>query len=121
MGEEIQRWFDKAKDDLKKARDNFEMGNYDLTSYLCQQAIEKSLKSVLIKRTKSFPKIHDLVKLGKSVKLNKDLLEGCKRLNSVYIESRYPDVSSDKFTKEESQEDIKITEEILEWAKKQLS
>lgn len=120
MEEEIRKWFDKAKDDLKKAKDNFGIGNYDLTSYLCQQAVEKALKSLLIKNTKKFPKIHDLVRLGELVKIDKNLLDGCKRLNPIYLQTRYPDVSEDTYTKEDSLGDIKIAEEILEWIRKRL-
>ena len=67
MKEETKNWIDSANKDLKKARDNFNIGNYDITSFLCQQAVEKALKSILIQRTNEFPKIHDLVRLGKLV------------------------------------------------------
>ena len=118
MREETKKWFEKAKDDLKKAKDNFKMCNYDLTSFLCQQAVEKSLKAVLIERTKKFPKIHDLVRLGELVSLNKKLLKNCEKLSPVYIETRYPDIGEEDYTQEESAEDIKIAEKILKWATK---
>jgi len=68
--EEFERWFEKAKDDLRKAGDNFDIGNFDLSSFLCQQSVEKVLKAILIKRTKQFPKIHDLVRLCRLVKID---------------------------------------------------
>lgn len=120
MGKEFERWFISAKKDLKKAKDNLNIENYDLASFLCQQAVEKALKSLLIKQTNKFPKIHDLFRLGKLVCIDKDLLESCKKLTTVYTETRYPDVSDEEYTKEESEEDIKITEEILKWVKKKL-
>lgn len=117
---EFERWFISAERDLKKARDNFNIGHYDLTSFLCQQAVEKALKSLLIKQTNKFPKIHDLVRLGNLVNVDKDLLENCKKLTTVYTENRYPDVSVEEYTKEESEDDIEITEKILKWVKKKL-
>ncbi len=56
MREETENWLNKAKDDLRKAKDNFNIKNYDLTSFLCQQAAEKAIKSVLIEKTKKFQK-----------------------------------------------------------------
>ena len=120
MLKEFERWFISARSDLKKAKDNFNIRNYDLTSFLCQQAVEKALKSLLIKQTNKFPRIHDLFRLGKLVYIDKSLLESCKKLTTVSTETRYPDVSIEEYTKGESKEDIKITEEILKWVKKKL-
>lgn len=101
MKQETKKWFEKAKDDLKKAKDNFGIGHYDLASFLCQQAVEKSLKAVLIERKNEFPKIHDLVRLGKLVELDERLLKNCEKLSPVYIGARYPDIE-DKYSSEES-------------------
>jgi len=120
MREETKRWIEKAKDDLKKAKDNFNIKNYDLTSFLCQQAVEKALKAVLIEKTKRFPKIHDLVRLGKLAKIDKKLLKDCEKLTFVYVETRYPDINIRKYDKEEAKEDIKIAERILKWVIKKL-
>jgi len=117
---EFERWIISAERDLKKSKDNLNMGNYDLASFLCQQSVEKALKSLLIKQTKEFPKIHDLVRLGNLVNIDKNLLENCKKLTTVYTGTRYPDISDEEYTKEESEEDIKITEMILKWVKKKL-
>lgn len=120
MKEEVIRWWDKAKDDLKKAKDNWNIKNYDLSSFLCQQAVEKALKAFLIEKTNKFPKIHDLVKLGKLAGLDRDLLKDCERLTFVYTETRYPDASDAKYSKEESERDIQTAEKILKWIGKNL-
>ena len=118
MKEEVKRWWIFAKDDLRKAHDNFNIGNYDLSSFLCQQAVEKALKAVLIKKTNEYPKIHDLVMLGNLADLDKNLLKYCEKLTFVYTETRYPDASYRKYSKEESETDITIAEEILTWIEK---
>jgi deoxyhypusine synthase len=120
MEEEVKRWINSAKDDLRKAKDNFNISNYDLTSFLSHQSVEKSLKAILIKRTKKFPRIHDLVRLGKIVGLDDDMLKDCEELTFVYTETRYPDASTRKYTKNESQEDINIAERILKWVEDNL-
>src|SRR3989338_7724907 len=99
MKEETKLWINRAKTDLKKAKDNFEIKHYDLVSFLCQQSAEKALKAVLIEKTNSFPKIYDLIKLGRSVNIDDDLLKECERLTSGYIETRYPDMPDRKFPK----------------------
>src|SRR3989344_2960716 len=109
MKEEVKRWWNKANDDLRKAKDNLNIKNYDLSSFLCQQAVEKALKALLIEKKGDFPKIHDLFRLGKLVGLDEDLLKYCESLTSVYVETRYPDISNEKYNKEESLKDIKIT------------
>ena len=120
MREEVQRWLNKAEDDLKKAKDNCNIKHYDLASFLCQQTVEKALKAVLIEETKKFPQIHDLVKIGKLVNISEDLLKECEKLTFVYVETRYPDVSNRKYTKRESLEDIESADKILQWVKERL-
>ena len=121
MKEEVERWLNKAKDDLRKAKDNLNIKNYDLTSFLCQQAVEKALKSVLIEKTKEFPKIHDLVRLGKLAEINKELLKECEKLTFVYTETRYPDTSDREYTQQEAEDDIKTAEKIIKWIIERLS
>ena len=120
MNEETSLWIKRAKSDLKKAKDNIGIKHYDLVSFLCQQSAEKSLKAVLIEKTNNFPRIHDLVKLGRLVNIDEILLKECEKLISAYIEARYPDTPDRKFTKLESVKDIKSAEIILKWAKKQI-
>jgi len=120
MKQETKKWIEKARDDLKKAKDNFRIGHYDLASFLCQQAVEKSLKAVLIERKNEFPKIHDLVRLGKLVELDEKFADKLKELTLIYIYTRYPDIPEEKDLISKSAEFIKHTEEILKWVQKNL-
>ena len=120
MREETEKWLKSAREDLRKAEDNFKIKNYDLSSFLCQQTVEKALKAMLIEKTGKFPKIHDLIRLGKLIKIDKNLLEGCEKLTYVYTETRYPDTGEREYTKEESKEDIMIAKNILKWIIKKI-
>jgi len=122
MKEEIKRWLEKAKSDFKQAKDNVHIENYDLASFLSQQATEKALKAYQLKKEKKFSKTHDILFLARRLGLPDGLIEKCDKLNPVYIETRYPDASGqfEDFTKEESLEDILIAEEVLEWIEKNL-
>ena len=76
--EEMERWWKLAKDDLDSAEANFKIKKYYVCAFFSQQAVEKALKSLLLKKTKILIKIHDLVILGREVGLTKDLLNKCE-------------------------------------------
>ena len=120
MREEISNWIRQVKEDLEKAQILFDNKKFDGTAFYCHQAVEKGLKGLLIKKTKEFPKIHDLVRLGRLVDIDSDLLKDCEKLTFVYTETRYPDVSNVKYTKEESEKDIKIAEKVIRWIDEKL-
>ncbi|MBI3051859.1 HEPN domain-containing protein [Candidatus Woesearchaeota archaeon] len=66
MRKEVENWWRQANSDLEKAKVLFKSGNFDGTAFFCQQAAEKSLKALVIVKTKE-KKIesHSLVYLGK--------------------------------------------------------
>ena len=106
--------------DYAAARFNFEGKFYDVAAFLCQQSIEKGLKALRLKRGKKLEKIHDLILLGKSVRLPKRLLNYCKEITAAYIYTRYPGLPRSKDMQKNSKNFIRQTEEILRWIKKRL-
>ena len=124
MKEEAKKWMNLAKDDLKSAQINFDNKQYYVCAFLCQQSVEKALKSLLIKKTGNLLKIHDLVILGKKVDLPEHLLEKCDKLNSVYLDTRYGDLGgklpSKIFTKIISSEFLNSVKEVFRWLEKNI-
>ena len=120
MKEEIKKWIKLSEEDFKTAKANLNIKKYRFASYLCQQAAEKSLKALLLKKTGKIIKIHDLVELGKKVEIEEKFLESLDKLTHTYIESRYPDIPRDKYTIDETKEDIKTTKEIIKWVKENI-
>ncbi len=124
MKEEVKRWWKLAERDFKSAKNNFNSGDYYVASLLCQQSVEKGLKALYLKKFKEIKKIHNLVILAKDLKLPKNLVDMCDKLNPVYIETRYPDVGGElpykKYTRDKSQDDINVAEKILKWLKKKI-
>lgn len=122
MKEEVHRWMKLAKDDLTSAKTNFNNKVYYICVFLCQQSVEKGLKSRLLKKTGKLIKIHDLVILGKKVDLPDELLQKCDELNNVYLDTRYGDVGgklpSKKFKKPNSIRFLNIAKEVLKWLEK---
>lgn len=114
-----------AEDDLEKSRDNLKGKHLDAAAFFAQQAAEKALKALSIENKGLFPKIHDVVALSRIVNAPEEIVEKCKVITPYYIETRYPDFSeqipAEAFSKKEVEEVIKLSEEVLKWAKKSLT
>ncbi len=116
---EPKEWMEKAEHDLNTAKINFRENVFDAAAFFCQQAVEKALKALYIKRFRKLFKTHDLYFLGKKVEVPKHLLDICDEISSFYIETRYPDTYA-KFEKTSVQEAIRKSEKVLKWAKEKL-
>lgn len=113
-------WIAKAASDLNAARYNFDGGHFDVAVFLCQQAAEKALKAVFIKRTGQLKKVHDLVFLAREVNLSPNLLEYCKEITTAYIYARYPGFDEISNLNEITAKFLKYSSEVVKWSEKQL-
>ncbi len=91
----LQRWLDKATEDLIVARLVLQEEHTAHACFLSQQCIEKSLKAYLIAKTNDHPRVHKLVDLlDKCVAIEPgfaQFLSDCTRVDQYYIPTRYPD------------------------------
>ena len=83
--EEYNKWMRQSKHDLKIAEYNFKGYFFDSCIFYCQQAVEKSLKALLIKKEGKLLKIHDLIILGRKINLPEKFFKKISELNSAYI------------------------------------
>ena len=109
MEEEIKKWWKKSRDDLEKAKILYRNKKYDGAVFYCQQAVEKGLKALELKKKQSIKRIHDLVELGKEVNLPENFLNYCKEITLSYIYARYPDVEEDKNISDTAKKFIRYT------------
>jgi HEPN domain-containing protein len=116
---EVKKWMEKAEHDLNTARINLQQKIYDASAFFCQQAVEKALKALYIKKFRRLFKTHDLYLLGKRLDLPKELLEVCDEISSLYVETRYPD-SYAEFNKEKVSKTIQKAKEVIKWVKKKI-
>ena len=119
MRDDVKIWWKQAETDLKAAENSFKSKDYYACAFWCQQAVEKALKGLLIKRKNTFPKVHDLTKLAKLNNTPLEIIKLCAKLNPAYTASRYPDAPI-KYTKEDCKKIIKYSQEILKWIKKNI-
>ena len=123
MREEVKRWWKQTQNDVKVAKVLVKSKKYGYSSFWCQQAAEKALKTLLLKKGLELIKTHDLVLLAKKLNASEEIVQMCKELTPIYVETRYPDTSEDgfrKYTKKETEEDLRIMGEIVKWVKKNL-
>jgi len=93
-------WTSKAEDELKAAKVMFNSGNYLYTGFMCHQCIEKALKAYYIFiNDERQPYLHNLEKLveitGLIGLLDEVGIDSLKKLNPLYIETRYEDYKND--------------------------
>jgi HEPN domain-containing protein len=92
----VREWLVKADEDLKFAGSNIQEGNnyYAQICFHFHQASEKFLKAYIVAYDLEFEKTHNLIKLLSICSLKNpaiiSLNEECERLNTAYIDTRYP-------------------------------
>lgn len=122
--EEYAKWLEQARHDSKIAEHNLNGNFFDGCVFYCQQAVEKSLKAILIKKEKKLLKIHDLIILGKKVNLPNIFFKKIGDLNSAYTESRYGisinKIPAELFDKKDALEFLNLTKDVLKWAENQI-
>ena len=112
---------------LKRARSNLERAKigkvtqgilYEDLCFDAQQAVEKSLKAILIKFNQSFPKTHSIGVLLKlieeaDVEIPKNINQA-KLLTTYAVDARNPG-DYEPVSKEEYKEALKIAEDVFKW------
>ena len=120
MTEEIKRWVLQAQEDLEVAKFLFDGKKYKQASFFCQQAVEKGLKAVLLKKKRTLIKIHDLVKLAQLVDIDVGYMPDCEKLTVVYVDTRYPDTLNNIYSQKETALDLGRAMRILQWVEKNI-
>ena len=91
MSEKINAWLSQALHDLDGAKINFASQLFDISLYLCEQAVEKLLKAHYIKKfSKEPPKTHNLDVLLEALDLAEDLKDFSSMIDQYYFTIRYP-------------------------------
>jgi len=117
------KWWEHALKDIDTAKILYKIKKYDYSSFLCQQAAEKALKTLLLKKNYELIKTHDLVLLARKLNAPEYIIQLCKYLTPVYVETRYPDSGEKKFkqfTSKETKQDLESMEKIVKWVKENL-
>jgi len=68
MKKEVENWWKQAKVDLATAKDNVNIERFSYAIFLSEQAVEKALKSLYLKKFNEIPRIHDLTVFAKTLR-----------------------------------------------------
>ena len=125
MREEILNWWKQAKYDLKCAEDNFEIKHYSFTAFLCQQAVEKSLKALFLLEKKGLvPQSHSLMYFAINTSTPKKFHSFLRDLTPKFVNTRYPDAASDLpfmlYDEKNTKPILEQSREIIAWIREKL-
>ena len=125
MREEARRWWTLAEDDLTAAKHAAAAGDHYVAAFYSQQAAEKALKALWIKRKRELaPRTHDLTELASGLDVPADFETCLLLLNPAYVNTRYPDaangVPSRIYNDEIAGNLMQRAEEIMDWCRSEL-
>jgi HEPN domain-containing protein len=127
--EEALNWFKEANYDLARARRSLDEGDYALSVFMSQQAIEKALKAVIIAiKRMSPPKTHDLVRLYNEVSdvmpLPQEVVDRLPEVSQYYVSARYPNVGlevpSERINRAQAIRALEVANMVIENARRLL-
>jgi len=121
---EHEEWLDRAESDLQFAEIGIKEGFYAHTSFLCQQAVEKALKSYLVLKAGGYPKIHMLTDLLSLCEQHEPAFNkfdaDCRELDQYYTPARYPGSSIPLPKEADALKAFNIASNILKFVKKRI-
>jgi HEPN domain-containing protein len=119
----VSRWLHKADEDLAVSQQLTALGQFPSSAaFHAQQAAEKYLKALLVRRQVEFPKTHDLARLRDLIatfdaELARQLTEVCL-LSEYGVEHRYPG-DAPELTPSEAAEAVELARQardrIAQW------
>ena len=113
-----QIWIKKAEEDFTTALLNAAHAKHDYAAFLFQQAAEKALKAVLIKKGQGVIKTHDCFGLAKMAEAPREIVQHAEILTPFYSRTRYPDANIISVDKQDAERLKKACIEVITWSKK---
>jgi HEPN domain-containing protein len=118
-------WLRQAEDDLGAARDLRVARRYSAACFMAQQSAEKALKALLEhhRLVVAGHNLNDLLaRVPPPVAASQAITDACRRLNRLYIPTRYPDAHpsgapADQFADPDAAAAITDAEEVLNFVR----
>ncbi len=118
----IKVWMDRVNYDWDTAQAMNKTGRYLYVVFMCQQAVEKTLKALLAFQGKEIKPIHNLSKLAELAgilhEFDKEAHVFVDKLSNYYLNARYKetiDTLSRAIGKIEAKEYLAKTEKVIIW------
>lgn len=120
----IDYWLTTAEHNYQTAKFLFKGGRYPECLFFCHLTIEKILKALVVKQTKSHaPYTHKLVRLASlvNIKLNAEQLENLTTITEFNLAARYYEIKFNfykKCTKPYTEKYFLISQKLYLWLRK---
>lgn len=120
MRVEVERLIKQAERDLENARKNIGIGAYELTAFVCQQAVEKYLKAAwMLRQREAAPRTHSLTELADGLGVPPQRRSHFVYLNPDYTTARYPDAANgvpyEVYDRATAEAKVHAAESAFEW------
>ncbi|PKK85192.1 MAG: hypothetical protein CVT48_06605 [Thermoplasmata archaeon HGW-Thermoplasmata-1] len=115
----VNEWLHDAEEEIETARCLLQHDRYQHALVHSQQAVEKALKAMHLKRFGKKDRTHDLVLMAREIALPAKYMDGCMALTMVYV-TRYVDAPPIENPCEMAEELMPLAEEIVEWIRTRL-
>jgi len=124
----VKKWIERVEYDLQTAEAMHETGRYIYVLFMCQQAIEKCFKALIIYNDQDVLPFHNLRRLAEQAgvidEIEPDSLKRLDFLSQYYINARYKeDIQqlSKGITSYVSKEFLDFANGIIQWLKKKIN
>ena len=117
----VLEWLHRAESNLEiaKAGKISDKVFYEDLCFECQQAVEKSIKAILISIDKKFEKIHNIERLFKFLEEEgeeiPEEIKEAKSLSDYAVDSRYPG-DYDPVDQQDYEKALNLAEKVVKWA-----
>ena len=122
--EDPREWLNRAQSNLMLAQAQGENVYLEDLCFNTQQAVEKSIKALLIQHKIEFPYVHDIAELLTLLEQNgqeiPQHIKQAERLTRFAVATRYPGIAP-LVTQEEYIEALNLAEEVVLWVEDLLS
>ena len=117
-----REWLNRAKSNLAMAKNRVPEVYLEDLCFEAQQAAEKAIKSVMIKRGVEFPYVHDLARLLSLLEAAGEVVPEtvmqAEELTQYAMSTRYPSLEQ-PVSEQDYDEAARVAEAVVHWAKEQ--
>ena len=118
-----REWLNRARSNLIRAKSQLSGVYLEDLCFDAQQAAEKAIKAIMIRRNVEFPYVHDLgrllLRLEEAGEPIPEVVRKAEELTRYALVTRYPGIAR-PVSEQEYAEAVEIAERVVQWAKEHL-
>ena len=124
LPDDPREWLNRARSNLSRAKAKIPDAYLEDLCFDAQQAAEKAIKAVLLKKGVAFPYVHDLARLltllGEAGEEIPEAVRRAEDLTRYAVVTRYPGLA-EPVTEAHYQEAVASAEAVVRWAEERIT